>query len=83
MVASLFIVAFLFNTQTRLASLLAGGRESFSDDEAGNAFFDLVKAASSTGWMNAFLAEEPAVPGEGVSPATVTAPSSGHPRSPQ
>jgi hypothetical protein len=39
MVASLFIVAFLFNTQTQLASLLAGGRESFSDDEAGNAFF--------------------------------------------
>lgn len=56
MVGSLFIVAFLFILQTWLASLLAGGRESFSDDEAGNAFFELVKAASNTGWMNAFFA---------------------------
>jgi amino acid transporter len=56
MVVSLFIVAFLFITQTWLASLLAGGRESFSDDEAGNAFFTLVQAASNTGWMNAFFA---------------------------
>jgi amino acid transporter len=55
MVVSLFIVAFLFITQTWLASLLAGGRESFSDVEAGNAFFKLVEAASSTGWMNAFF----------------------------
>ncbi len=55
MVVSLFIVAFLFITQTWLASLLAGGRESFSDDEAGNAFFKLVEAASNTGWMNAFF----------------------------
>ncbi|HET6735319.1 APC family permease [Mycobacterium sp.] len=55
MVVSLFIVATLFITQTWLASLLAGGRESFSDDEAGNAFFRLVEAASSTGWMNAFF----------------------------
>jgi amino acid transporter len=55
MIISLFIVAFLFITQTWLASLLAGGRESFSDDEAGNAFFKLVEAASSTGWMNAFF----------------------------
>ncbi len=55
MVVSLFIVAFLFITQTWLASLLAGGRESFSDDEAGNAFFHLVEAASNTGWMNAFF----------------------------
>src|SRR6478672_1437644 len=42
MVGSLFIVAFLFIIQTWLASLLAGGRESFSDDEAGNAFLKLV-----------------------------------------
>ncbi len=56
MIGSLFIVAFLFIAQTWLASLLAGGRASFSDDEVGNAFFDLVKAASSTGWMNAFFA---------------------------
>lgn len=55
MVVSLFIVASLFITQTWLASLLAGGRESFPDDEAGNAFFRLVEAASSTGWMNAFF----------------------------
>jgi amino acid transporter len=55
MVGALFIVAFLFIGQTWLASLLAGGRESFSDDEAGNAFFKLVEAASNTGWMNAFF----------------------------
>lgn len=55
MMGALFIAAFLFVTQTWLASLLAGGRESFSDDEAGNAFFHLVEAASSTGWMNAFF----------------------------
>ncbi len=55
MVSALFIVAFLFIVQTWLASLLAGGREAFSDDEAGNAFFTLVEAASNTGWMNAFF----------------------------
>ena len=55
MVGALFIVAFLFIVQTWLASLLAGGREAFSDDEVGNAFFKLVEAASSTGWMNAFF----------------------------
>lgn len=56
MIIALFVVAFLFITQTWLASLLVGGRESFSDDETGNAFFTLVQAASSTGWMNAFFA---------------------------
>ena len=55
MIVALFVVAFLFIIQTWLASLLAGGRESFSDDEAGNAFFTLVEAASNTGWMNAFF----------------------------
>jgi len=55
MIIALFIVALLFITQTWLASLLAGGRASFSDGEAGNAFFLLVRAASSTGWMNAFF----------------------------
>ncbi|MEH3143672.1 MAG: APC family permease [Mycobacterium kyogaense] len=55
MVGALFIVAFLFITQTWLASLLAGGRDAFGDDEVGNAFFNLVQAASSTGWMNAFF----------------------------
>jgi amino acid transporter len=56
MIIALFVVALLFVTQTWLASLLAGGRESFSDDELGNAFFTLVQAASNTGWMNAFFA---------------------------
>jgi amino acid transporter len=56
MIIALFVVAFLFVAQTWLASLLAGGRESFSDDETGNAFFTLVQAASNTGWMNAFFA---------------------------
>jgi amino acid transporter len=56
MIIALFVVAFLFVTQTWLASLLAGGRESFGDDEVGNAFFTLVQAASNTGWMNAFFA---------------------------
>ncbi len=55
MIGALFLVAFLFIGQTWLASLLAGGRASFSDDEVGNAFFKLVEAASSTGWMNAFF----------------------------
>ena len=55
MIGALFIVAFLCIGQTWLASLLAGGRASFSDSEAGNAFFTLVQAASSTGWMNAFF----------------------------
>jgi amino acid transporter len=56
MIIALFVVAALFVTQTWLASLLAGGREAFSDDEVGNAFFTLVEAASNTGWMNAFFA---------------------------
>jgi amino acid transporter len=56
MIIALFVVAFLFVVQTWLASLLAGGREAFSDDEMGNAFFTLVQAASNTGWMNAFFA---------------------------
>ncbi|WP_348770172.1 APC family permease [Arthrobacter sp. E3] len=56
MVLALCIVAFLFILQTWLASALAGGRESFSDNEAGNAFFTIVQAASNTGWMTAFFA---------------------------
>jgi len=55
MIGALFIVAFLFIVQTWLASLLAGGREAFPDDEMGNAFFNLVREASSTGWMDAFF----------------------------
>ncbi|MCU1424376.1 MAG: amino acid permease, partial [Microbacteriaceae bacterium] len=55
MIIALFIVAFCFVLQTWLASALAGGRESFSDDEVGNAFFLLVEAASSSGWATAFF----------------------------
>jgi amino acid transporter len=55
MILALIIVAVLFIVQTWLASALAGGRESFSDDEVGNAFFTLVQAASNSGWMTAFL----------------------------
>jgi amino acid transporter len=55
MVIALFIVAALFIVQTWLASLMAGGRSAFSDAEAGNAFFTLVKAAAGTGWQNAFF----------------------------
>lgn len=55
MVTALIVVAVLFISQTWLASLLAGGVESFSDERAGNAFFDIVAAAASTGWAKAFL----------------------------
>ena len=55
MIMALFVVAFLFILQTWLASALAGGRESFGDDEVGNAFFILVQAASNSGWMTAFF----------------------------
>jgi amino acid transporter len=55
MLIALFIVAFLFVLQTWLASLLAGGREAFSDDAAGNAFFTLVQTAAGSGWQTAFF----------------------------
>ncbi|MCU1635473.1 MAG: amino acid permease [Cryobacterium sp.] len=55
MIIALFIVAFCFILQTWLASALAGGREAFSDDEVGNAFFNLVEAASNSGWATAFF----------------------------
>ncbi|WP_298255172.1 APC family permease [uncultured Arthrobacter sp.] len=55
MLLALVIVAFCFIVQTWFASLLAGGRASFSDDEVGNAFFLLVEAASSSGWATAFF----------------------------
>jgi amino acid transporter len=56
MIIALFVAAGLFIVQTWLASLLAGGRAAFSQDEVGNAFFILVREASSTGLMNAFFA---------------------------
>ena len=55
MIIALFIVAFFFVLQTWLASALAGGRASFSESEAGNAFFTLVQAASNSGWATAFF----------------------------
>jgi len=55
MIIALFIVAFCFVLQTWLASALAAGRSSFPDSQAGNAFFDLVREASSTGWATAFF----------------------------
>ena len=55
MVGALIIVAVLFIVQTWLASSLAGGRDAFDPDAEGNAFFTIIQAASSTGWMNAFL----------------------------
>lgn len=55
MVLALLLVAFLFILQTWLASALSAGRDAFSDDEVGNAFFTVVEAASNSGWMTAFL----------------------------
>ena len=56
MITALIVVAILFISQTWLASMLAGGIDAFPDDKAGNAFFDIVAAASNTGWSKAFLA---------------------------
>ena len=56
MVGALVIVASCFILQTWLASALSGGRDAFSDDEVGNAFFTVVEAASSSGWATAFFA---------------------------
>ena len=56
MIIALLIVAALFVTQTWLAALLAGGRESFGEDAAGNAFFTLVQQAAGSGWQTAFFA---------------------------
>ena len=55
MIIALFIVAFFFVLETWLASALAAGRTSFPDSEVGNAFFDLVRAASNSGWATAFF----------------------------
>lgn len=56
MIGALFIVAFLFVLETWLASALAFGTDKFSDAKVGNAFFDIVAAASNSGWGKAFLA---------------------------
>lgn len=55
MIIALFIAAFCFVTQTWLASLLAADQGPFSDEAAGNAFFDLVEAASNSTWATAFF----------------------------
>lgn len=55
MITALIVVAILFISQTWLASMLAGDINAFPDDQVGNAFFDIVAAASSTGWAKAFL----------------------------
>lgn len=55
MVLGLILAAFFFISQTWLASMLAGPYEPFPDDRVGNAFFDIVEAISSSGWVNAFF----------------------------
>ena len=56
MIAGLFLVAFFFISQTWLAGMLIPNTASFSDAEAGNAFFDIVGKISNNGWQIAFLA---------------------------
>lgn len=56
MIAGLFLVAFFFISQTWLAGMLIPDTTSFPEDEAGNAFFDIVGRISSNGWQIAFLA---------------------------
>ncbi|HST66328.1 MAG TPA: APC family permease [Mycobacteriales bacterium] len=56
MISALIIVAVLFVGETWLAAALAAGTDSFDDAHVGNAFFDLVGAASTAGWAKAFLA---------------------------
>lgn len=56
MIAGLFLVAGFFIAQTWLAGMLVPDVKTFSDDQAGNAFFDIVQRASSHGWQLAFLA---------------------------
>jgi amino acid transporter len=56
MIAGLFLVAFFFISQTWLAGMLIPNTTSFSDEEAGNAFFDIVGKISNNGWQIAFLA---------------------------
>ena len=56
MISGLLLVATFFVTQTWLAAMLVPDTASFSDDEAGNAFFSIVGSMSSHGWEIAFLA---------------------------
>lgn len=56
MIGGLFLVAFFFISQTWLAGMLIPDTTSFPEEEAGNAFFDIVGRISSNGWQIAFLA---------------------------
>jgi amino acid transporter len=56
MISGLLLVAAFFVTQTWLAAMLVPDTESFTEDEAGNAFFTIVERVSSHGWGIAFLA---------------------------
>jgi amino acid transporter len=56
MISGLLLVAAFFVTQTWLAAMLVPDTESFTDDEAGNAYFTIVERVSSHGWGIAFLA---------------------------
>ncbi|MEO5745228.1 MAG: APC family permease [Terracoccus sp.] len=56
MIAGLFLVAFFFISQTWLAGMLIPDTTSFPEDQAGNAFFDIVGRISNNGWQIAFLA---------------------------
>ncbi len=56
MIAGLFLVAFFFISQTWLAGMLIPTTTSFPEDQAGNAFFDIVGRISNNGWQIAFLA---------------------------
>lgn len=55
MILGLVVVALLFVTQTWLAGMLVPDTASFSEDEAGNAFFSIVQGAAGRGWQVAFL----------------------------
>lgn len=56
MIGGLLIVALFFIGQTWLAGMLIPDTTSFPEDEAGNAFFDIVGSVSNNGWQVAFLA---------------------------
>ena len=56
MIGGLFLVAFFFISQTWLAGMLIPNTTSFPEDQAGNAFFDIVGKISNNGWQIAFLA---------------------------
>ncbi|WP_210414677.1 APC family permease [Microlunatus elymi] len=56
MIGGLVVVAIFFISQTWLAGMLVPNTTSFPEDQAGNAFFDIVGRVSSHAWQVAFLA---------------------------